>query len=495
MIIAVLFCIIIGLFILLADITNRIRIVISLYLSAICILMLCVLLYTAKFSYYNFSFKYDYSLYLLLSKIKITMTAVSQISNIGLVLMLISFVIIPLLYSQNKFKYLLIIPIIFFGITNSATFSYDAYFRIHTASLEHSFFLNRLYMYISTCNISIFYTYMFLPIIFLVRNYKKTKIFFFKQDSLISIVCLSLLNFFVLSTFTFGIYKPLMFYNMNYHKFPEKLDFAEYSSFSPIILVLLVLVIVMLVTCKKPFSSLSIISKKQLIRNNKQLNKNISMILHSEKNQFFLINRLAKEALNDDSCATSKLNIIANISNDSMTKLSKILDLIKERKLTFQKANLIDCINRALYSVIPDDRTINISTSYLRDDKLMIDMDTSHLSEVFLNIFKNSYEALKKRGNSNPTINISICTSEGFAIIDITDNGCGIDKKNLKQIFMPFFSTKSNSTNWGMGLNYVYKAIRLHKGKIKVNSRLNQYTNMQIVLPISHERKGGLLWK
>ncbi|MCX5706169.1 MAG: ATP-binding protein, partial [Candidatus Omnitrophica bacterium] len=69
----------------------------------------------------------------------------------------------------------------------------------------------------------------------------------------------------------------------------------------------------------------------------------------------------------------------------------------------------------------------------------------------------------------------------------ISDTGHGIKPENLKNLFMPFFSTKKDGT--GLGLSICYNIIKNHNGTIEVDSQLDRGTAFLIKLPCI--KKGG----
>ena len=75
------------------------------------------------------------------------------------------------------------------------------------------------------------------------------------------------------------------------------------------------------------------------------------------------------------------------------------------------------------------------------------------------------------------TVNLS----NEFVQINITDTGKGISPDNLKNMFMPFFSTKKEGT--GLGLSICYNIIESHHGSINVESQLDKGTTFIIKLP------------
>lgn len=73
-----------------------------------------------------------------------------------------------------------------------------------------------------------------------------------------------------------------------------------------------------------------------------------------------------------------------------------------------------------------------------------------------------------------------------FVEVKISDSGCGIDAKYLNKVFEPFYSTKGQKGT-GLGLSVIWGIINNHKGKISVDSAINEGTTFTIHLPVHHE--------
>ena len=86
-----------------------------------------------------------------------------------------------------------------------------------------------------------------------------------------------------------------------------------------------------------------------------------------------------------------------------------------------------------------------------------------------------------------PTIGIYTGNSTDFTYFTVTDNGIGIEKKQLKKIFNRFFRVKHeetyNAKGFGLGLSFVKKIVDAHDGKIKVESTTGQGSRFTISLP------------
>ncbi|MGI9034776.1 MAG: ATP-binding protein [Pyrinomonadaceae bacterium] len=107
--------------------------------------------------------------------------------------------------------------------------------------------------------------------------------------------------------------------------------------------------------------------------------------------------------------------------------------------------------------------------------------DADQLQQVFLNLFLNSRDAMPEGGN----LNIETFFNSSTVQIKISDDGFGIDEKDLKKIFDPFFTTKPTGKGTGLGLAVCYGIITAHGGKIDVSTNENGGAMFLIILPKS----------
>lgn len=116
--------------------------------------------------------------------------------------------------------------------------------------------------------------------------------------------------------------------------------------------------------------------------------------------------------------------------------------------------------------------------SKIEDDEVYIDGDYNRLMQVFINIFKNSIEALEK--TKEPKIKVWTEENENHIKIFIKDNGMGMNKETLSKIYEPFYTTKQKGT--GLGVSLSSEIINAHGGKVKYTSKENEYTKVEIKL-------------
>lgn len=113
--------------------------------------------------------------------------------------------------------------------------------------------------------------------------------------------------------------------------------------------------------------------------------------------------------------------------------------------------------------------------------KLKVNGNIQLLHLAFSNIISNAC----KYSNFD-TVTVSIGASDDFVYIITKDTGIGIPENEIKYIYDPFFraSNTKNYEGYGIGLPLTRNIIRMHNGKILVNSTENQGTIVQITLPI-----------
>lgn len=113
----------------------------------------------------------------------------------------------------------------------------------------------------------------------------------------------------------------------------------------------------------------------------------------------------------------------------------------------------------------------------------LILVDKKPFCEALSNLLFNGYEAIVFAEREEVELSIHCYNERLYTVIEIKDNGIGINEKKLKKIFYPFYSSKNSKTNWGMGLYYVKETMKSHYGSIRVESKEGVGTSFFILLP------------
>ncbi len=166
--------------------------------------------------------------------------------------------------------------------------------------------------------------------------------------------------------------------------------------------------------------------------------------------------------------------------------LSEILEFSRPRELILRRHNIKSIIENSLKPLMKDceSRGVKIMTE-LPDDLPLIPLDSGQMMQVFLNIIRNSLEAMDGSG----WLQINASRHKEDIWVEIMDSGRGVEPRVLKKIFTPFFSTKVTGT--GLGLSISRKIIEGHGGDIKIANRKGGGAQVTIRLPVkmSHGKK------
>ncbi len=118
------------------------------------------------------------------------------------------------------------------------------------------------------------------------------------------------------------------------------------------------------------------------------------------------------------------------------------------------------------------------------DKKIKIFGDPLKLNQVLLNILSNAIDAYKNSAKENKIILIKTLKEKNKIIITVKDFGCGISKKNMSNLFKPFFTTKSPADGTGLGLSKIKRIVEQNfHGIIKIDSQYKIFTKVNVEIP------------
>ncbi|WXR60876.1 PAS domain-containing sensor histidine kinase [Peptostreptococcaceae bacterium AGR-M142] len=194
------------------------------------------------------------------------------------------------------------------------------------------------------------------------------------------------------------------------------------------------------------------------------------------------------------------VNDCKDVIKDINEGIHSIENLIKELKnyiydmkddSTIEEFDLIDILNNILYITKNEYKYHgNVELHYDRSIKHEIIGSQSKLKQVFTNLIINSSHAIRKKHKDENTmglISISIIKLAEFYIINFKDDGIGIPKNIIPNIFSPLFTTKKKGIGTGLGLSIVKKIVEQnYNGKIECNSQENLGTEFKFSIKINN---------
>ncbi|MBN1797519.1 MAG: response regulator [Spirochaetales bacterium] len=242
----------------------------------------------------------------------------------------------------------------------------------------------------------------------------------------------------------------------------------------------------------KPFHFNELLSRIETLLRNRELTKQ-----NYERDKFaslgMLVGGISHELLNPLSGISAPLANIKKIIKDSDFKshkklntclehmdisVERIAGIIKDLKILYSdgeyKQEQLD-FNRILTSVLDllkHKIAQGVKVNVKIEKGLKVRGDRGAVFFIFVNLINNALEAIAEDGN----IDISIKKIKNETVIKVADDGCGIDDKDIKDIFNAFYSTKSVADNNGLGLYSVKKVLLKHDWDINVISEKGKGT-------------------
>jgi signal transduction histidine kinase len=208
-------------------------------------------------------------------------------------------------------------------------------------------------------------------------------------------------------------------------------------------------------------------------------------IAHEIRNPLASIKGIA-EILLDPSTPQPKREEFARLMLDESNRLNRVVEnylkLARFNKLHREKADINDVLLRMLQ--ITDFQIgrngITVHTS-LADRLPKLSLDVSQMEHAILNLLLNAVGAMPGGGTLHIKTELQRRNGAEDVLVEIEDNGKGIDPENLPHVFEPFFTTREDGT--GLGLSIVRRIIKAHGADLEIESEAGRNTRVIIILP------------
>ena len=119
----------------------------------------------------------------------------------------------------------------------------------------------------------------------------------------------------------------------------------------------------------------------------------------------------------------------------------------------------------------------------LAGENYILNAEVFHLENAINNILDNA-----KKYSPEPEIHLKAYKDGHRLVVEVTDNGIGISKEDSQRVFRKFYRVTNGDLHsekgYGLGLSYVTKVIKKHRGKVQMSSEEKKGTKVRLTIPI-----------
>ena len=177
------------------------------------------------------------------------------------------------------------------------------------------------------------------------------------------------------------------------------------------------------------------------------------------------------------------LGHVASELNRIVEIVGSLLSFSRVNRSPFQRVVLSDVADEILILLNHKlkQKRVTVKRKYGKNESPILG-DENKMKQLLMNLINNSIEAVLDGGEID--VEIRNLDQDDYVEVVITDNGNGIPPDIQPEVFNPFFSTKMNKTNTGLGLSICQHIVESHRGLVTFQSTPGRSTSFSVKLPV-----------
>lgn len=213
-----------------------------------------------------------------------------------------------------------------------------------------------------------------------------------------------------------------------------------------------------------------------------QLSAGIAHELNNPLGVVLMYSNILLDECNSEDPLRKDLELISAQAERCKKIVSGLLNFARKNQVKVEQIDLKKLAEDSISSVVIPK---NISTSVVcKAQNCTAELDYEQMMQVLTNLNKNAVEAMPNGGS----LTVEVDDSNDEIIFNVIDTGLGIPEENMDKLFTPFFTTKGIGKGTGLGLATTYGIVKMHKGKIEVDSNIDPTkgptgTTFRIIIP------------
>lgn len=194
---------------------------------------------------------------------------------------------------------------------------------------------------------------------------------------------------------------------------------------------------------------------------------NAAYVTHALKNELTKIEWAAASLLEDGASGQEQIGIVLNSVRHLRSFVDQTRLLSRDIQIQISQFPVLPVLEQCAASL--RDPQVHIQICCAPD--AVLSTDREHFTEMLQNLLNNARDAVAGRKDAAITLSYTISPAKRCAILAVSDNGCGIGRKDIRRIFQPYFTTKGASfEHLGLGLYYCCHVMERLGGGIRAKS-------------------------
>lgn len=193
---------------------------------------------------------------------------------------------------------------------------------------------------------------------------------------------------------------------------------------------------------------------------------------------------LVMEEIPNDASYRADIELVLKEALRARGVVRRLLDFARQGEGTRSRNDVNEIVDDVLVLTKHYIHTSGVQLSVrFKKDLPWVSVDSNQMKQVFLNLIHNALQAMPTGGNLDIRSDTRSREEREWVVVEVRDNGIGIDPQNLDRVFEPFYTTKGTYGGTGLGLSVTYGIVTDHGGTIEVESRPGAGSTFSVWLP------------
>ncbi len=195
-----------------------------------------------------------------------------------------------------------------------------------------------------------------------------------------------------------------------------------------------------------------------------QLSAGIAHELNNPLGVITMYSNILMDEAPEGDAVREDLKLIVEQAERCKKIVSGLLNFARKNQVNRSETDVVKFMQHSMNSIVKPDNIVFSFESAIADPVAWLDID--QMMQVLTNLEKNAIEAMPGGG----ILKVGVEGDPDEITFTVADSGTGIQKENMDKLFTPFFTTKEMGKGTGLGLALIYGIVKMHKGKIHVDS-------------------------